>query len=70
MLLGNARTQDERGLDIEKTEHRAIDGERMRDKSTKNHRGARVEDFKGEQIRKSEERPLCCVFSYLLDIAV
>ncbi|CAB1058519.1 hypothetical protein D1BOALGB6SA_3275, partial [Olavius sp. associated proteobacterium Delta 1] len=36
MLLGDARTRDERGLDIEKTEHRVLDGERIRDERTAN----------------------------------
>ena len=58
MLLGYTRTRDERGFDIEKTEHRSLDGERMRDERTKNRRGARMEAFRRKQIRESEERPL------------
>ena len=29
MLLGDAKVRDEHGLDIEKAEHRVLDGERM-----------------------------------------
>jgi len=59
MLLGDARTRDERGVDIEKTEHRVLDGERVRDERTANRRGARIEAYGRGQIRESEERPLC-----------
>jgi hypothetical protein len=45
MLLGDAGARDERGLDIEKTEHRVLDGERIRDERTANRRGARMEAF-------------------------
>ena len=45
MLLGDTRTRDERGLDIEKTEHRILDGERVRDERTANRRGARFEAY-------------------------
>ncbi|CAB1065301.1 hypothetical protein D1BOALGB6SA_10098, partial [Olavius sp. associated proteobacterium Delta 1] len=45
MLLGDARTRDERGVDIEKTEHRVLDGERVRDERTANRRGARIEAY-------------------------
>ena len=38
MLLGDARTMDERGLDIEKTEHRVLDGSRIRVERTANRR--------------------------------
>ncbi len=38
MLLGDARIRKERGMDIEKTEHRTIDGERISDEKTKNRR--------------------------------
>ena len=31
MLLGDARAKDERGFNIEKTEHRLLHGERIRD---------------------------------------
>jgi len=58
MLLGDARTRDERGIDIEKTEHRVLYGERIRDERTANCRGARMEAFERGQIRESEERPL------------
>ena len=58
MLLGDARTMDERGLDIEKTKHRALYGKRICDERTVNRRGARIEVFGRGQIRKSEERPL------------
>ena len=61
MLLGDARTMDERGLDIEKTEHRVLDGERIRDERTANRRGARFEAYGRGQIRKSEKRPLLLV---------
>ncbi|CAB1060177.1 Transposase [Olavius sp. associated proteobacterium Delta 1] len=58
MLLGDARTRGERGLDIEKTEHRVLDGERICDERTANRRGARFEAYGKGQIRESEERPL------------
>ena len=58
MLLGDTRTRDERGLDIEKTEHRILDGERIRDERTANRRGAGVEAYGKGQIREYEERPL------------
>ncbi|CAB1057696.1 hypothetical protein D1BOALGB6SA_2449, partial [Olavius sp. associated proteobacterium Delta 1] len=45
MLLGDERARDERGLDIEKTEHRVLDGERVRDERTANRRGARIEAY-------------------------
>jgi len=49
---------DERGLDIEKTEHRVLDGERIRDERAANRRGARFEAYGRGQIREAEERPL------------
>ena len=58
MLLGDARTRDERGLDIEKNEDRVLDGERIRDEMTANRRGTRIEAFGRGLIRESEERPL------------
>ena len=58
MLLGDARTMDERGLDIEKTEHRVPDSERIRDERTANRRGARIQAFGRGQIRESEDRHL------------
>jgi len=58
MLLGDARTRDERGLDIEKTEHRVLDGERIRDERAANRRGARIAAFGRGQIREFEECPL------------
>ena len=58
MLLGYPRIRDERDLDIEETEHRSLDGERLRDERTKIPRGARMEAFGRKQIRESEERPL------------
>ena len=57
VLLGDARTWDERGGDIEETEHRVLDGKRIRDERTVNSRGARMEAFGGGQIHESEERP-------------
>ena len=45
MLLGDAGTWDERGRDIEKTEHRVLDGKRIRDEGPANRRRARVEAF-------------------------
>ena len=56
--IGDARTRDERGLDIEKTEHRVLDGVRIRDERATNRRGARIAAFGRGQIRESEERPL------------
>ena len=58
MLMGKTRAMDERGLDIEKTEHRVPDSERIRDERTANRRGARIQAFGRGQIRESEERPL------------
>ena len=58
VLLGDARTMDEPGLDIEKTKHRVLDGERICDERTANHRGARMEAFGRGQIREPEECPL------------
>ena len=45
MLLGDTRIGDERGFDIEKTEHRVLDGERIRNERTANRRGARMDAF-------------------------
>jgi hypothetical protein len=36
MLLGDAGAWDERGRDIEKTEHFVLDGKRMRDEGPEN----------------------------------
>ena len=58
MLLGDARTRDERSLDIEKTKDRVFNGERIRDERTANRRGAGIEAFGRGLIRESEERPL------------
>ena len=58
MLLGDARTWDERSRDIEETEHRILHGERIRDERTANRRRARMEAFGRGLIRESEERPL------------
>ena len=55
MLLGNAGDRDERSLDIEKAEHCLFHGERIRDETTANRRGARMEAFGRDQIRDSEE---------------
>jgi len=56
MLLGDARIRDERGMDIEKTEHRTIDGERISDERTKNRRAEHglklLEDDKSVNPRK------------------
>jgi hypothetical protein len=57
-ILGDARTRDERGFDIEKTKHRLLHGDRICDERTANLRGARIEAFGRGQIRQSEERPL------------
>jgi hypothetical protein len=43
MLLGNAGTWDERGRDIEKTEHCVLDGKRMRGERPANRRRAGVD---------------------------
>ena len=43
MLLGDVRTWDERGRDIEKTEHRVLDGKRIGYKGPANRRRARIE---------------------------
>jgi len=53
MLLGDARTMDERGLDIEKTKHRVLYGKRICDERTANCREARMAAFGRGQIRKS-----------------
>jgi len=45
MLLGDAGTWNERGRDIEKTEHRVLDGKRIRDEGPANRRRAAVEAF-------------------------
>ena len=45
MLMGKTRAMDERGLDIEKTEHRVLDGERICNEKTANSRGARMDAF-------------------------
>jgi hypothetical protein len=45
MLLGNARIRDDCGFDIEKTKHRILHGERIRDERRANSRGARMETF-------------------------
>ena len=41
-----------------KTEHRVLDGERIRDERAANSRGARIKAFGRGQIRESEERPI------------
>jgi len=58
MLLGDARTWDERGFDIEKTKHCILYGERICDERTANRRGARMEAFGRGKTRKYEECPL------------
>ena len=45
MLLGDTRTRDERGFDIEKAEHRFLDSERIRDERTANRRGTPMETY-------------------------
>lgn len=49
---------DEPGLDIEKTKHRILYGERICDERMASHRGARMQAFGRGQIRESEERPI------------
>ena len=51
MLLGDARTMDERGFNIEKAEHLVLDNGRTRDERTANRRGARIQAFGRGQIR-------------------
>jgi hypothetical protein len=46
VLLGNARTGDERGRNIEETEHRLLDGKRIGDKGPANRRKTRVKAFR------------------------
>jgi len=60
MLLGDAKTRDERGRSIEKTEHRVLNGYRMVYEGPANRRRAGIEAFgwKDLIIRESEERPL------------
>ena len=65
--MGDARTRDERGFDIVTTEHRILDGERIRDERTANIRGARMETFGREPSRESEERPLIA-FKICIDL--
>ena len=43
MLLGDAGTWDERGRDIQKTEHRVLDGKRIGYEGQANRRGAGIE---------------------------
>ena len=43
MLLGDARTRDECGRDIEETEHRLLDGKRISDEGPANRRKAWIE---------------------------
>ena len=43
--MGSARSIDECGLDIEKTEDCTIDGKRIRDERTENGRGGRIKAF-------------------------
>ena len=45
MLLGDARTWDERGRDIEETEHRVLDGKRIGYEGPANRQRARIEAF-------------------------
>ena len=66
MLLGDARARDERSLDIEKTEHRLLHGERIRDERTANHRRARMEASGRELIREYEERPSISILQPVL----
>jgi len=49
--------------DIEKTEHRVLDGERIRDEMTANRRGAQIKAFERGQIQKFEERPLVLILN-------
>ena len=46
MLLGDAGAWDERGRDIEKTEHRVLNGKRICDERSANRQKARVEAFR------------------------
>ena len=57
MLLGDARVRDERSLDIEKTEHRLLHGERIRAERRAILRKARAEAFRRDQIRAFEDVP-------------
>ena len=43
--MGSARTIDECGLDIKKSEDRTIDGKRIRYERIENRRGARIATF-------------------------
>jgi hypothetical protein len=45
MLLGDEAAWDERGKDIEETEHRVLDGKRIRDEGPANHLRARAKAF-------------------------
>jgi hypothetical protein len=45
MLVGDAGTWDKRGREIEKTEHRVLDGQRIRGAGPANRRRARIEAF-------------------------
>ncbi len=45
MLLGDARTWDERGRDIEEAEHRVFDSKRIGYEGQANRRGAGIEAF-------------------------
>jgi len=45
MLLGDAKTRDERGRSIEKTEHRVLNGYRMVYEGPANRRRAGIEAF-------------------------
>lgn len=69
MPVRNARTIDVHSSDNEKTEHRVLDSERIRDKRTANIRGARKEALGGGQIRVSEERTLLPKLIYIDEVA-
>jgi len=46
MVVGNAGTWDERGQDIEKSEHRLLDRKRICGEGSENHSRARVDPSK------------------------
>lgn len=59
MPARNTGSRDDHSCDNEKTEHRVLDSERIRDKRTANVRVVWMEAVERGQIRESEERPRC-----------